>query len=370
MDPAFALLLPFLQGEPVQAGAGSKNPAPCLLVADENLHGEDFSNIHPDTRIISNRFDIAQAAGKAGLDTRFSDFDFSAYPPGYFAGICYRVSKEKAVVEHIIDQARYLLRDGGELILCGAKNEGLKRYAGIAAKGFNGSSNIRKTGAMYVARIIKPSPTSCCESTAALDLSSNYNALIPIKIDPATTLYTKVGAFGSAKIDQGSQMLADYLDRFFSGYQTSPESLLDLGCGYGYLSACAARFDLARIVATDNCAGAIDTCQANMTRLQIPAQVIADDCAQGITEKFAAIVCNPPFHQGFKTVSALTEKFVRSAAQHLETGGKALFVVNQFVALEKIAGRMFRDVDVVERNQSFKLIVMSGAFNTQPSCNN
>ncbi|MBV1931295.1 MAG: methyltransferase [Porticoccaceae bacterium] len=372
MNLAFALLLPFLQGDPLQREAGAKNldpknlnpknKAPCLLIADENLHGENFSGIHQDIEIISNRFDIAQAASTAGLAAQFSDFDFSAYPSGYFACICYRVSKEKAVVEHIIDQALHLLRDGGELILCGAKNEGIKRYAGVAAEHFHSSANTRKQSTMYLARIIKPLLTSGTESSEAPGLSSNYSELIPIKLDHETTLYTKAGAFGSAKIDQGSQMLAGFLGRFFEGFQAPPKSLLDLGCGYGYLSACAARFGLACIVATDNCAAAIDTCQANMTRLKIPAEVIADDCAQGITVKFDAIVCNPPFHQGFKTDSALTEKFVRSAAQHLKPGGKALFVVNQFVPLEKIAGRMFLDVDVVERDQSFKLIVMTSAF--------
>ena len=359
MNQAFALLLPFLQDD-----AHLDNPVRCLLVADENLWDVDFSGIDKDTKVISNRFDIAQTASTAGLAAQFNDFDFGAYPPAYFARICYRISKEKTVVEHIIDQALKLLSDGGELILCGAKNEGLKRFAKVAAERFDSSANARKHGALYLARIIKPPKASERElPTGSSEDTSEYDKLIPVRFDDETTLYTKAGGFGSGKIDQGSKMLAGYLDKFFEDFQTPPDSLLDLGCGYGYLTACAAKFGIAYMVATDNCAAAIDTSQANMTRLHIPAEVIADDCAQGITAKFDVVVCNPPFHQGFNTASALTEKFVRSAAQHLKPSGRALFVVNQFVPLDKIASRVFRDVGVVERDQSFKLIVMSGASN-------
>ncbi len=357
MHSAFALLLPFLQREWT-----ADRPTPNLLVADENLYGVDFSGLDNTTKVISNRFDIARMTSSAGLDTQFNDFDFSAYPPNYFTRICYRISKEKAVVEHIIDQASQVLSDNGELILCGAKDEGIKRFANVAGKRFASSANTRKHGPLYLARIIKPAQASRNERpTRNLETASDYCKLIPVKIDDNITLYTKAGAFGSAKIDQGSAMLTAYLETFFNRFRTHPRNLLDLGCGYGYLTVCAARFGIERLVASDNCAAAINTCQTNLMRSNIPAELIADDCAHGIDEKFDAILCNPPFHQGFNTDSTLTEKFVRSAAQHLSPKGKALFVVNQFVAIEKVAARMFAEVEEVQRDRSFKLITMAGA---------
>ena len=375
MNPAFALLLPYLQNESLletrlsdKQISDEQAPPLCLLVADENLSGVDFTTIGSATEVISNRFDIAQLAITAGLSTQFNDFDFSAYPPGRFARICYRISKERAVVEHIIDQSVDLLCPDGELILCGAKNEGLKRYASVAAECFGSPANTRKHGAMYVARISKN--TSDIEPVKQTD-RSDYNQMIPVEMDSSiegnasfdNTLYTKPGSFGAAKIDQGSAMLAAYLEAFFEDFQTPPQSLLDLGCGYGYLTVAAAQLEIAReitrIVATDNCAAAIITCQANMKRMNISAKVIADDCAQGISETFDAVICNPPFHQGFKTDSKLSEKFVRAAAEHLKPGGKALFVVNQFVPLEKVAARIFRNITVVQKDKGFKLITLS-----------
>ena len=66
-----------------------------------------------------------------------------------------------------------------------------------------------------------------------------------------------------------------------------------------------------------------------------------------------------PFHQGFKTDSRLTEKFLKSAAQHLKPSGRALFVVNQFVPLEKLAQPAFARCDKIFEANGFKLVVLS-----------
>ena len=373
MNAAFALLLPFMQGhtckedsDVVQSNVDLKDPARCLLVADENLSDVDFSGIHKATEIISNRFDIAKAATTAGLSAHFNDFDFSIYPPAYFSRICYRISKEKDVVEHIINQSLRLLSPGGELILSGAKKEGLKRYAKIAATNFSSTANIHKQGLVYTAHIINTdlSPDPTPQTCSLQESNSNYTRLIPVALDSTTTLYSKAGAFGAARVDQGSAMLVAYLDTFFESFEKNPTSLLDLGCGYGYLAICGTRPGMTRVVGTDNCAAAVDTCRANFERLfehrDISAQVIAADCAASITETFDAIICNPPFHQGFRTDPRLGEKFATASARLLKPGGKALFVVNQFVPLEKIADRLFKNVSVVAKDQGFKLIAMAG----------
>ena len=368
MNQAFTLLLPYLQDESLPGNQLSEKQVLCLLVADENLSGAAFTDVGAGTEVISNRFDIARMATAADLSTQFNDFDFSVYPPAHFARICYRISKERAVVEHIIDQSLHLLRPGGELILCGAKNEGLKRYARVAAEYFDSPAETRKHGSMYTARIIKN--TSETKSAKPKD-HSDYEQMIAVEIDDAIAgdagfnnkLYTKPGSFGAARIDQGSAMLVAYLEAFFEDFQMPPQSLLDLGCGYGYLTVSAARlgisYGMTRIVATDNCAAAIIACRANIKRLNITAEVIADDCAQGISETFDAVICNPPFHQGFKTDAALSEKFVRAAAEHLTPEGRALFVVNQFVPLEKVASQVFKSIEVVNKDRSFKLLSMA-----------
>lgn len=356
MDQAFALLQPHLQN-------GSQA---CLLVADENLGDAPFSTIARQVEVISNRFDISHCAQAAGLKAQFNDFDFSGYPANHFARLCYRISKEKAVVEHVLGQASRVLQVDGQLILCGGKNEGLKRFARYAAQLMGSSAEIRKTGTLYTACIVKHGKEAGARAPVA-----DYSRSLPIQVDldalglaplhgqTAVTLCSKAGMFGAGRIDEGSAMLAASLPAFFAGFDNPPRNLLDLGCGCGYLSICASGFGLETIIATDNCAAAIETCRQNASSLGLPIEVIADDCAGSIREQFDAVLCNPPFHQGFTVSSALGERFLRAAAGHLNPQGRALFVVNQFIPLEKLAARYFENIDVVARNPSFKLVAFS-----------
>jgi 16S rRNA (guanine1207-N2)-methyltransferase len=53
---------------------------------------------------------------------------------------------------------------------------------------------------------------------------------------------------------------------------------------------------------------------------------------------------------------ALTDKFLRQTRRLLSVRGMAVFVVNQFIPLERAAQKYFQVIDTVGRNPSFKLI--------------
>jgi 16S rRNA (guanine1207-N2)-methyltransferase len=84
--------------------------------------------------------------------------------------------------------------------------------------------------------------------------------------------------------------------------------------------------------------------------------VMADDCGGQLAPGFDLILCNPPFHQGFSVDGALTDKFLRQTRRLLSAQGMAVFVVNQFIALERAAQKYFRVIEPAGRNPSFKLI--------------
>ena len=108
----------------------------------------------------------------------------------------------------------------------------------------------------------------------------------------------------------------------------------------------------------DNNAAAIIACEKNFQAQQINGRVIADDCAENITEQFDAVICNPPFHQGFGIEGDLADRFLQACHSHLKAGGRALFVVNNFVPLERKARKYFSNVDLLAENGSFKLIIL------------
>ena len=98
-------------------------------------------------------------------------------------------------------------------------------------------------------------------------------------------------------------------------------------------------------------------CRKNFHDHQVNGEAILDDCAGQLEGSFDLIVCNPPFHQGFEVEGDLTDRFLAAANRLLEPSGKAVFVVNAFISLEKKAASYFQQVDTLANNRSFKVIV-------------
>lgn len=341
-DAAFELLKPELD----------KAPESSLWIADENLLNQ-LSRVNGNVQVITNRYDLMQQLQQAGWNTVFSDFDFSEIADHSLSRIVYRVSKEKPVVHHVINQAIRTLKPGGELCIAGLKNEGIKTYLDKAKKLFAGQIELVKSDKNTWMGVLQ----SPGEADTELLEDQRYAELREVAADEQYGYQSKPGVYGWNKVDRGSAYLAEELPRFLDSMTAKPDSILDLGCGYGYLSLqCAALLPDTMITATDNNAGAISACQANFAQAGIQGEVIADNCAEGVSEKYPMVICNPPFHQGFSTDGDLTDRFIASAHRHLQQDGIAAFVTNLHIPLERKAARWFKKIDIVADNGNFKLI--------------
>lgn len=342
-DAAFDALLPFLQQQKDNT----------LWVADENAL--DFVGaISPcaNLDILSNRFDVAAAASSAGHAVQFSDFDFSHYLPGSAQRIVYRVSKEKPVVNHVLNHALQSLGTGGELLIAGLKAEGTKTYIDKCKQLFaNGS--MEKSGSAYIGHFYKTADIPCA---GFLD-DQDYSSLRMIHT-PALDFYSKPGLFGWNRIDQGSAFLIQALPDCLAGFPVQPQSLLDLGCGYGFLTLMTRDLSFSRRVATDNNAAALLAMKKNAEYLGIDVDVVAADAGSVLDGLFDIVLCNPPFHQGFSVAGDLTDKFLLGTRRLLSPKGAALFVVNTFIGLEKKAAAHFSSVTLLANNRSFKLLLL------------
>ena len=107
-----------------------RDSANSLWIADENTLDSvpALAAQGASLRVIGNRFDVNQALVTGGVQSQFSDFDFSALSDASLEHIYYRVSKEKPVVHHVLNEACRLLAPGGQLHLAGQKTEGVKTY--------------------------------------------------------------------------------------------------------------------------------------------------------------------------------------------------------------------------------------------------
>lgn len=327
-----------------------------LIVADENWILVNWRDIAATCKsnlsLISNRYDIVQQAQGAGLVSIFNDFDFNDFEPKAYDGILFRVSKERASSHHVINEASRLLKPQGLLLLSGEKNDGLKTYVKKTCDLFGDRTAAKKHGNNYLARV------RLHRSDSALLDHNSYDVIRPVKALSNLSFSSKPGIFGWDKIDRGSAFLVEHLPIFLSRFDRPPKSLLDLGCGYGYLSFYANQNGINKVTATDNNAAAILAAKANLKPIIKECEVIPSDAGDTVEGNFDTIWCNPPFHQGFAIDEDMSAKFLKATKRLLAPEGHALFVVNTFIPLEKKALKYFRSVQALANNGSFKLIAL------------
>lgn len=335
-----------------------------LWLADENTLGDidAIAASGHQLRFISNRCDVNTGLKALGHDCAFSDFDLQYIEDNSVDCIYYRVSKEKPVVHHIVNQCFLKLKSGGKLLISGQKNEGIKTYFSKIKSLLGGDARLEKQGRLYAGFVQKSESPAEPTEEQYLD-AQQYTSLRPVAEtetgEHAIQIHSKPGLFGWNKIDQGSQFLCAELPGILDSLQRAPKSLLDLGCGYGYLSLMSKRFELKKRWATDNNAAAVRAASHNFTLNKMDVTVVTDDCGANIRETFDLVLCNPPFHQGFSIDGDLTDKFLRNTHARLNKGGTAVFVVNQFIPLERKAGKRFSRVKLAADNGSFKLIQLT-----------
>ncbi|ALO47631.1 methyltransferase [Pseudohongiella spirulinae] len=331
----------------------SETPESCgrrLWIVDENFRSDMLIEPVPKTNleIVSNRYDTWLTLKDHGYSVILNDYALTDL--GLFDEIVYRVCKEKLQAHHCINQALRSLTQSGRLVLVGGKQDGIKSIAKNIEKTWQCSARAKKHGTAYSVEVHRPDEKLL--STQALD-DADYPQLREVT-DNGIQFWSKPGVFGWEKVDEGSRMLVETLPTVCK-YIKSVDSIIDLGCGWGYLMMSTVFLGEARRVATDNNVTALLAAEKNFTQQNLAVQCVADDCAASIRERFDLILCNPPFHQGFSRGEGMTQKFLSAAARLSRRSTRAVFVVNQFIPLETLAAEHFSQIRLLSWENGFKV---------------
>jgi 16S rRNA (guanine1207-N2)-methyltransferase len=333
----------------------SDDKQPVVLILDE--HDAVLPPpLHPESRALSNRYDICTSARRQGWPCSFSDFWLNAELMQGCRRALYRVSKEKRVVEHVLQGLWLLLPVEGELHCAGYKGEGIKTFARRAAAAWDCEVTLeRGEGNLHLYCFSKRSLRAEALQT------QDYHALQPIGAWQGCTVHSKPGVFAWNRFDEGSLFLLSYLPQLLQQHDRRQQRALDLGCGHGLLAVALVQAGFREVFATDNNAAAIRACEFNLQQVATDqqVQVVADDCGSSLRGHFDLILCNPPFHQGFEVEQTMTDRFLEAAMRVLKAGGSALFVVNSFIPIERKASVWFGKVEKVADNKLYKLVLLS-----------
>lgn len=161
---------------------------------------------------------------------------------------------------------------------------------------------------------------------------------------------TAPGVFSADGIDPASRLLADHLPVKLGA------TVVDLGAGWGYLSARALERDsieVLHVVEADH--AALECARRNLADPR--AQLHWEDATRwSPAEKVDSVITNPPFHTGRAADPDLGRAFIRAAAGMLKPRGHLYLVANRHLPYEAEMDRHFAQVDEIAGDNRFKIL--------------
>lgn len=164
---------------------------------------------------------------------------------------------------------------------------------------------------------------------------------------------TRPGVFAWNRVDAASRLLATHLPAELHG------RVADFGAGWGYLSmqVLARCPRIASLDLYEADARALALADENLVDASVPVHCHWHDVGRGVTERFGAIVCNPPFHAlGRGERPDIGRAFIAAAARALEPGGILWLVANRHLPYEEALADGFAGVRIVAQQGGFKVV--------------
>lgn len=164
---------------------------------------------------------------------------------------------------------------------------------------------------------------------------------------------TAPGVFSYKKVDKGTRILIESMVIPKEGY------LLDLGCGYGVIGIVAAKINpKLKVYMTDINERAIWLAKKNAKLNQVKnIKVLQGDLYKPvISQRFDAIITNPPIHAGLRTVFEIIEK----SPNHLSKNGTLQIVAKTKLGAKRISEKMqqtYKNVKEISKKSGYRVLL-------------
>lgn len=285
-----------------------------------------------------------QAGEHAALAARFAGRCRFGTAPGErpFATAVLFLPKAVELARYLLDALAARL-PGGELYLVGEKRGGIES----AARQLQAFGQPRKLDS---ARHCQLWQVTVEQAPAAPVLEERVQRYRLELADGPLEVVSLPGVFSHGRLDRGSALLLEHLDGL------PPGDLLDFGCGAGVLGAVLKRrHPQSRVNLLDVDAFALASSRLTLAANGLEAELIGGDGIGAAPGGLAAIVSNPPFHQGVHTDYQATEALLREAARHLRPGGELRLVANSFLKYPPLIERHLGPCQVLAEAHGFRI---------------
>jgi len=280
----------------------------------------------------------------AGLASRFPErCTFSTQLPSaeYSAGVLF-LPKSRELTEHLMQELAAKI-PSGLLFMVGEKRAGAERAAKQLA-------TFGRTSKVDSARHCQLWRCEVTQKPEALGLDTAEKVFTVEAIGQSIAVHSLPGVFSHGRLDLGTQLLLECLDGLPAGHY------LDFGCGAGVVgSFLKKRYPDAEVTMLDVDAFAVRSSELTLAANQLDAVTIAGDGIHAAPKQLAAIISNPPFHQGVHTQYQTTETLLREAAEHLQPGGELRIVANSFLKYPPLIEQHLGPCTVLAERNGFKV---------------
>jgi 16S rRNA (guanine1207-N2)-methyltransferase len=166
--------------------------------------------------------------------------------------------------------------------------------------------------------------------------------------DGVINFTSDLGVFSKNKLDYGSRLLIET----FMNQGIYNASILDVGCGYGFIGLSLAKFRNAKVTMVDVNKRALHLANMNIKSNKIDnAEAFESNIYESVEGKYDFIITNPPIRTGRETVL----EFLRGAKEHLNENGELWFVMRKnhgALTVAKLIEDLYK-IEVVEKSKGF-----------------
>ena len=281
--------------------------------------------------------------------------DEDALPAGGFPLVLVLPPRQREEARALLAKACAAVAEGGVVVVSVSNDEGAKSREADLRQLAGSVSVVSK----HHCRVFWTTPGAAFDTALQAQWARGDVARRIASADvPGEGFHTRPGVFAWDRVDAASAMLAAALPNDLRG------RVADFGAGWGYLAlqVLARSPQVASLDLYEADARALALAKANLGEAsgpdrKIPMHFHWQDVASGVSERFDAIVCNPPFHAlGRGDRPDIGRAFIDAAAQALNPGGRLWLVANRHLPYEQSLADGFASVAIVAQNGGFKIV--------------